>query len=940
MTESTAPQKKSLLRRLLKWTGITFLLLIIAAIVLPFLFKDKIIAMAKQQANDNLNATVSFGDFDLSLLSSFPDFRFSIADVKIVGKDQFAKDTLANIKLLKLDLNIMSVIKGDAYQINSIYLEKPRLLAKVLKDGKANWDITKPAPETPKPVTAEEPTKFKLSLKSLEIKEGYIVYDDATLAVRTVLDNMNHTLKGDFTENNFLMETATSIERFTVEYDGVPYLLKTKTDLQADLDMDMTKMKFVFKENELKLNDLGLHFDGFFAMPGDDMDMDLKFKALQADFKSFLSLIPGAYTKDFADVKATGKLAFDGYAKGLYSEKQNKMPGYGLNFQINDGTFKYPSVPKTVSAINIDCKIDDASGVTNDMKIDVNKFHIDFGGNPVDAALHVTTPVTDANLDGWVKGKMNLATLREFIPLEQGDELNGNVAADVKMKGRMSSIEKEQYEQFQCNGTVDVTNMLYKTKGMDDTKINNMSMKFSPEFVELTKFDALLGKNDVRADGRIENFLQYIFKDSLLTGKFNLASTNMDLNAFAGEEETTTTASDSSAMTIIEVPANLDFVMNSAFAKLIYDDITMTNVAGGITIRNSTVNLDHLKMNTMGGNMTVTGFYNTLTPLVPKVNFNLDIVDFDIQQTVKTFNTIDKLAPVGKHAKGRFSTTLNYVSTLDQAMMPVLSSITGRGILRTKAVEIEGFEPLKKLDEALKLNKFKKTTLNDLNVGYRIENGRVTVDPFDMKMGKTMGKMQGSTGLDQTIDYTLDIAIPRTEFGPANAALNGWMSSASAKGIPVKLGDMVNVKALFGGTVTQPTVKANLKEAAGDMVNDIKQTLKDTAKAIVSNAVDKGKEEARKKADKLIADAQVKADAAKNAAYQAADNVKTEAYKQADILEKKQEVNPLKKAANKVAADAMRKKADDANAAAKRNADAAHKASMDKARAEADALLK
>lgn len=941
-SESTPKKKKSLLRRILKWSGITLLLLIIMAIILPFLFKDKLIALAKEEVNKNLNATVTWGDFDLSLLSSFPSFRFTIKDVKVIGKEAFAKDTLASLPELKLDLDLMSVIKGDQYKVNSISLDKPRIMAKVLFDGKANWDITKPDTTAKTPEAASAPTKFKLTLNNLNINHGYIVYDDATLPMKAVLDDMNYTLKGDFTQDNFVMQNDMEIGKMTVDYDGMTYLSKVKTKVDANLDMDMVHWKFTFKDNEFNLNELAFGLDGFFAMPGEDYDMDLKFKAKQSEFKSFLSLIPGAYTADFANVKTSGKLAFDGFLKGLYSEKQNKMPGFGLNLQINDGFVQYPSVPKAISAINIDCKIDDASGVPDATKIDVNKFHMDFGGNPIDAALHVSTPVSDANLDGWLKCNLNLATLKDVMPLEKDDQLNGKIAADVKMKGRMSQIEKEQYDQFQCSGTIGVTDMLYKSKSLPyDVTLSTMNLAFTPKFVELSKFDGKLGKNDIHANGRIDNLMTYLFKDSLLKGNFTMNSSMMDLNQFMGDEETASqpAAADTSSMSVIEVPGNIDFTLSSSITKLIYDDINMDNVAGAIIIRNKTVSLDGLKMSLLGGNMRMGGTYNTANPQVPKVHFNLDIADFDMQQTFKTFNTVKQLVPVSKNANGRFSTTIDYTSDLDAAMMPVLKTMNGAGTLQTKQVIVDGFEPMKKLDEALKLNKFKKITLQDLSIKYKIENGCVTTEPFDFKVGNNTAKMGGSTCLDQTINYVMDVAIPRSEFGPANSALDGMVSSATAKGIPVKLGDVVNVKALFGGTVTNPTVKTNLKEAAGDMMNDLKQTAIDTAKAIVHQQIQNATDEACKQAQAQLDQATKNAASLRDQAYKAADDAKAAAMKQADDLEKKGG-NPLEKAANKTAAKAIRDKAEKTNKDAKAAADNTYNSSVAKAQAEKDAKCK
>ncbi len=939
MPSSTAPKKKkSLFRRIMKWTGITFLLLLITAIILPFIFKDKIIQFAKDEVNKNLNATVSWGDFDLSLISSFPDFRFTVKDVKVIGKGEFAKDTLASLPELKLDLDLISVIKGDQYKVNSVSLDKPRIFAKVLANGKSNWDIT--LPDTSKPTAAAAaPTKFKLSLKNLEIKNGYIVYDDATLSFKGILDDMTYSLSGDFTQDNFLMKNAMAIERLSVEYGGMSYLSKVKTDVKADLDMDMVNWKFTFKDNEFNLNELGFGLDGFFAMPGDDYNMDLKFKAKQSEFKSFLSLIPGAYTKDFATVKTSGKLSFDGFLKGLYSEKQNKMPGYGLNFQITDGMFQYPSVPKSVSAINIDCKIDDASGVPDQTKIDVNKFHVDFGGNPIDATLHVSTPVSDANMNGALKCSVDLASLKDVMPLEKDDELNGKINADVKMNGRMSQIEKSQYDQFQCSGTVEVLNMLYKTKSVGyDMSIADMNMNFTPQFIALSKFDGKLGRNDIHADGRIDNLMTYLFKDSLLRGTFNMNSSLMDLNQFMTPSTTTAAATpaDTSAMSVIDVPGNIDFTLKSTISKLIYQDINMDNVAGTVVVRNKTVSISDLMMNLLGGKMTLNGKYSTQNPTVPKVDFKVDVNDFDIQQTFKTFPTVAKMVPVAKYTNGRFSTKINYTSDLDHAMMPVITTVNGQGTLSTKQVEISGFAPLDKLDDALKINKFKKVTFSDLNlVSYKIENGRVSTDPFDFKVGKASGQMGGSTGIDQSIKYVMNVGIPREEFGPANTALNSLVSSATAKGVPVKLGDVVNVQALFGGTVTNPTVTTNLKEAGENIADELKKTvvdtLKKTATAIINNATDQACKDAQAKLD----DAKKQAELTKTAAYNLADQALKANNTNADNLEKSSS-NPLAKVANKKAADVMRQKGIDENKKAKANADQAETDAIKKAQDEHD----
>src|SRR3954464_14188006 len=118
-----------MIKKILKWTGILLLVIIILAIATPFIFKDKIIAKVKEEANNNLNAKVDFRKFDLTLFSSCPDFTFSINDVSVVGVKEFEGDTVLTLKNLTLSLNLMSVIKGSQYQVRTVSLDRARIFA-------------------------------------------------------------------------------------------------------------------------------------------------------------------------------------------------------------------------------------------------------------------------------------------------------------------------------------------------------------------------------------------------------------------------------------------------------------------------------------------------------------------------------------------------------------------------------------------------------------------------------------------------------------------------------------------------------------------------------------------------------------------------------------------------------------------------------------------
>lgn len=904
----TPKKKKSLLRRILKWTGITFLVLIIFIIAAPFLFKKQIVQFVKDTANEQLNAKVNFGEFDLTLISSFPDFTFTIDSVSVANIGEFEGDTLLYAKNLTLGLNLMSVIKGDEYKINTISIDQPRIHALVLKDGKANWDITKPSTDTTATEDTTAAAPFKMTLKKLEIKNAYIMYDDAQADMSAELYNMNFDLSGDFTADNFLLETLTEIERLSVTSAGVAYFNKVKTRIKVDMDADMPNMKFVFKENEFAFNELSLGLDGFVALPKDDIDMDVKFKANQTEFKNILSLVPGVYTADFKDVKTSGQLALDGFAKGIYNE--TKMPAFGVKLLIKDAKFQYPSLPKSATNIQVDLLVDNKTGDMDATVVDLNKFHVELGGNPVDATMHLTTPISDANINAAVMAKINLASMKDVVPLEKGDDLNGMIAADVKMKGRMSAIEQEKYEEFHAEGSLTVTDMNYKTASLNyPTQINKLTLLFNPKTVDLSEFDAKVGKSDIQMQGKIENFLQYALQDSLLKGAFSFKSNFLDLNELMSSSDTTApaaaTPADTAAMTVAEVPSNLDVALNATIGKMLYDNMTITNVSGGVAIKDSKMSLDKLKLtiDELEGSMVLNGVYNTQNIKKPSVDFDVDIANFDIPKTFKMFNSVQKLAPIAQYAKGKFSTDLKFTTLLDETMSPVMNSLTGGGNLKTKNAVIEGFEPINKLADALNQPKYKKMTFENVDATYEFKDGRVYVKEMPIKSGNITGKVKGSTGFDQTIDYTWALEIPRSEFGSqANAAAGSLLSQLNQQaGTNIKLSDKVKIKAIFGGTVTKPTLKTDLFNTD--------QTPKEQVQNLVNQGVDMAKEKAREEAEKLMKDAQAEADKIKAEAKALADKTKAEGY---DAIDKNIESikNPIQKAAAKAAAPAAKKEVD------------------------------
>ncbi len=878
------------MKALLKVLGGLIVLIIIALITVPIIFKDDIVKLVKTETNKAVNAKVEFGDFELSLIKSFPNFFFAIEDISVTGIDDFEGVKLAEIKELDLTIDLMSVINGESINLKKINLIEPRIQAKVLADGKANWDIAKEGSEGE--VVEEVDTSassFELDLKSIIIQDARIIYDDATFPMLMDIQNLDLDISGNMNEALTTLDSKGSIETFDLTYDGIQYMKDVKVLLDALIEMNLEEFKFTFKENELRANELPLAFDGWLAMPNESIDMDLTYSAKETDFKHLLAMIPAAFAADLDGVETSGTLALDGYVKGSYVD--DTYPGFGVKMVVNNARFQYPDLPKSVEEINIKAGVESKSGDLDETIVDVPEFRLKIADNPFKLNFYLATPISDPYVRAGMKGKLSLDNIKDVIPLEQGDELSGLITSDVSLAGNLSTIEAERYEEFKAEGQLVVEEMHYKTDSLDyPVDLHKVDMVFSPKFVDLREMSMNLGKSDLYMDGRLENFIGYALKDDqTLVGKVNFKSQLLDINELAGidpeaeetaEETTEVDTTDSTPTEAVILPKFIDFVANAEIAELIFDNINITSIKGGVSLKDQKMSLEQTAMNLLGGKMTMNGFYETTDSLKPTYDFDMDIDKFDVQQTVTTFNTVNQLAPIAKHSEGAYSTSMDITGELKANMDPVYESMFGSGRLQTANIEIKDYKPFKKVADAIKYNKLNPLSLKDADLNFKITEGKVFVEPFDVKLGASKVTIAGSNSFDQTIDYTMSFQIPRSEFGgAANQAVDGLLAQAASKGIDVAIADVINVDVRLTGPATDPKIKTDFKKAASNATDALKKKAEEEFQKKKQELEDKARQEIEKKRKEAEQKAQEEIDKAKKKAQEEIDKKKKEAEK-------------------------------------------------------------
>lgn len=813
-------------KKTMKIAGITLGVILLLLLILPFAFQGKLAKLVKEEGNKMLNAQFDFRTLNISLLRNFPSASVSLEDFWLKGTGPFENDTLIQAGELTAAVNLFSLFGDGGYDISRIIVKDTRVHAIVLEDGRPNWDVMKPSPdaETPENETAQE--TFRIKLQKLSVDNLSVVYDDRQGGVFADLSRLEADCSGDFGSDRTVVDLKMETPSLTCRTGGIPLLNKVSLEADMDVDADLAGGKFTLRENMLRLNAIQLNLDGWLAQTKQGMDMDLRLNTNEVGFKELLSLIPAIYAKDFQDLKTDGKVTLNAFARGSM-EGNTKVPQFEVNLDVKDAMFRYPSLPAGVEKINISALVRNAGGPLDATEISVAPFDFVLAGNPFSLNATVKTPVSDPDFHLTARGKLDLGKVKEVYPLDDM-QLNGLVQADLELGGRLSMVEKEQFEQMQAKGSLRLNQMKLVLKDMPPVDIQQSVFTFSPRYLQLSETTVNIGKNDLTLDSRFENYLGYALKGSTLKGTLNVSSNHLNLNDFMSADTTAAVAevpADTAAMGVIRVSENIDFQMQAAFRELLFDKMTLTDGKGTLLVRNGTVDMRNLSFNTMGGSVTMNGAYAAPQKKQPELNAAFDMRNISFAQAYQDLGLVQQLAPIFAGLKGNFSGNLQIDTPLDATMSPVMSAVQGKGALSTKDLSLSGVKFIDQVADIVKKPSLKEIKVKDLNIDFEIKDGRVTTKPFDLKLGDYNMNLSGSTGLDQTIDYTGKITMP-------------------AGGIASKLG---TVDMTIGGTFTSPKVGIDMASLAR---NAAEQALKGLGEKLGSDS--KGSEEKKSVINKAL----------------------------------------------------------------------------------------
>lgn len=543
-----------------------------------------------------------------------------------------------------------------------------------------------------------------------------------------------------------------------------------------------------------------------------------------------------------------GNLSLQAEAHGTYSE--TSMPALTAALSLSNGYVKSAEFPAPLEDLRMIARAGNPSGQNADFKATVEDFGMKLEGETITAKLNFEN-LDDYTWDLMLKGAADLEKMTKIFPLE-GMSLKGKVVADIQTSGKMSDLDAGKYEKLPTSGNLSATGFEFISADLPQgLGITKASMVFNPREISLTDFQGRVGKSDLTLSGSLSNYLGFaLHENEVLKGNLNFYSRKFDVNEWMVEDSSASdaTTEDTLPMTVVEIPKTIDFVLQARIDQVLYSNMDISNLNGKIIVKDGSLRLENNRCNALGGSLAMNGLYDTRNIEKPAYDFDLKMEQVAIAKLYESFSTVKALAPIAKGMQGNISTDFKIKGDLDSHMMPVMSTLSGGGLLNVKQAAIKDVKLLNNLADATKMNNLREVSLADVFMMAEIRDGRVHLKPFDLKAGSTTARISGSSGLDQTLDF--DILLPGVATGAAGQALNTALSGFL--GGQKLVSDKVDITLKALGPFSNPKVSiASIKPVGGgganQAVNDQINKAKAEAEARIREEQEKLKREAEER---------------------------------------------------------------------------------------------
>lgn len=812
-TEPEKPKKRSKLRILLITMGITFGVLVLAAVLIPLLFEKQIKNIFIAELNKSLatEVDISQDNIHLSLFKSFPNAAVVFNNVGMRESKptdgnavRKADKNFLQAEEISLVFNVWDIFRGN-YTIKHIKVKNGYCHLITDKKGNINYKFWKDS-------DGESSSNFAINLEKVNCENIDFQYLDYKYQQQIELMLHACTFSGNLSSDSYAMSIDGDVLSKRIKISNTSYLINKEANIATEINVDVPNDKYTFENGKITIDKNLFLLNGFISLQDEDY-YDLSINGGKINLEGLMLLLPGNISNNLTQYKSKGKIDFATTIKGNYTKTKN--PAIDITFDVEKGSIAHQQFGGELSNMQFTGKY--SNGVNHNggtSSITITNFSATQNKQPVTLQLaykNFVNPYIDLQLDGIFPASLIIP-----MALSNATEVEGTISLNnINIKGAIKTLSSE-LATSQPTGSIAFNDVEFEINKQKVQIPAGKAVVRNNEII-LNGLTLNIGESDLKAEIVINNWIQQVFPATItpaLNINGDIIAEKINLNelilAFSPKEASSVNSNELEIDTPIENEGNYNFSgnLNLRCSEFIYDKVNFTDISSEIKLVPGLIVVNNLIGNAMTGKFNMNATFRELIngDVVLQVTGTLNSID--VAQLFDQFDNFGQTTLTNKNLKGKISANLYALNVrFDKDFVLDESYLYSLCDMKIEDGELIDYKPLESLSSFVKISDLRHIKFSTLENKIEIKNRVITLPAMQINSSAVDMYVSGKHSFDDVIDYQLKLSMADVmvrKFLGGNKQKDDYEESTNGG---------VNVYISMTGTVNDPVIKYNKKEA-------------------------------------------------------------------------------------------------------------------------------
>lgn len=756
-------KKRSKLRRIIKWSIISFLsiifLLVAAAFIIVYFFEDDVKKYAVEQINKEINTKIEVKDIKLSLFKKFPMASLEFVDVRCLEvSEKEEKENLLEAKSVFLEFRIWDLFNGK-YKFKKLSIENGKLDLEVDTYGKNNFDILKKSP----PGESKKKKEMSFQFNEFIFKNLQVSYVDQKekQEYRSQIKKLN--CSGNFTDKNYTLKAKGNIISEVVSVNDEDFLTNKSFYINTSITINKDQKLCTIKNSTISLEDMKIILNGSFKYDSTAY-VDISFIGENLNIQSFLSLLPSSQKTFENKYKSEGDFYLKGNING--SIAKNSTPHIAAEFGINKGKIRFVEEDAVMKDITLQGSFNtgiDNSPETAELNLTTFKGKLE---NSSFAGSFYMKDLLKPYLKFNVDADIDLGELFKFIPVEKLEKISGKVQANIIYEGKLegNSFTIEDYKKSTSNGKAVLQNVELKLKG-ESIGLSDCSGEiiFENTIGRIPHLSGKIATTEFTLNGEAVNLPEYFYLDDYpLNIDAAIACKKIAVEEFMKQNQSEAIENiDKKKKTdlSLNIPANINLKLIANIDELSFKKFKAEKIKGTLIIKDKKLLAEDLNFESCGGTANITGSINTNDPdnIITQAYGSFNKIN--ISMLFSQFENFSQQTLEDKHIKGTTNANIAYAATFDKNLKMQMNTLFVNSPLTIENGELINFKPLEGLSKFIHVEELRHIRFSTLTNTIEIKDEAVIIPKMVIQSNALNLEIGGIHYFDNRIEYYFNVFL-------------------------------------------------------------------------------------------------------------------------------------------------------------------------------------